>query len=423
MRRGLRAVPALVALALVVTSCSSDDQSPSEKADPVGGVPVEITDSTPEEPVRIGVVVTLRSEVGRGEGLLSAAAGAQVAESRLELGGGEVSLEVADDRGTADGARAAISQLLDEDVAGIVVATTGDHLGPALSVAADAETPVVAPYLRDTSVDLPGVWVTGPDDTTVTARIQSALDADGLIRPFVVTGDGVPVDVDASGSADLGSSAPRAVARRVAREVRRGEVDSVVVGASAARQAAFVAALQGTDADVPVHLTPEALSPEFATLLVDAGGTTVGDLATVGVDATDATSLGQGPQADAAAAFFAALRLRAGDPEATDLFGSAPFTDVAGGADIVSHDAVVALVVAAAEADSTEPRAVRDALGGLQLSRAQGLAGPPLDFSSPSALDRDAVVVLRSTSQDPGVRPASAGDPVLRWFAVPAAED
>ncbi|MBE7324221.1 ABC transporter substrate-binding protein [Nocardioides sp. Y6] len=418
MSRRLRALPALAALALVASACS-EDTSPSDKADPVGGVPVEITDSTPEDPVRIGVVVTLRSEDGLGEGLLSAAAGAQVAESRLELGGGEVMLEVADDRGTAEGARAAISDLVGQDVSGIVVATTGDHLTAALRAASDAGTPVVAPYLRDPSLDLPGVWATGPDDPTIAERLQETLDADGLLRPFVVTGDGVAVDVDAAASGSLDATGPKELARQVARRARSGGVDSVVVGASAPNQAAFVAALQGADTDVPVHLTPEALSPEFASALVEAGGTTMGDMATVGTDATDATSLGQGDRAEAVAAYFAALRLLAGDPEAKDLFGSAPFAQEADGADIASHDAVVGLVVAAAEADSVDPAAVKDALAGLQLTRAQGLAGPPLDFTDASALDREEVVVLRSSGQDPGVRPVSSGDPVLRWFAVP----
>ena len=88
-----------------------------------------------------------------GHGVDQTAEGTQVAAYRLDLGGQPVTLEVADDQGTEDGARAAVEQLVNARVSGIVAATTGDHVLPALADAAAADTAVLLPYLR-TDADL-----------------------------------------------------------------------------------------------------------------------------------------------------------------------------------------------------------------------------------------------------------------------------
>ena len=67
-----------------------------------------------------------------------------------------------------------------------------------------------------------------------------------------------------------------------------------------------------------------------------------------------------------------------------------------------SHDAVVALVRAAAVAGSADPAKVWEAIPGLRLGTADGLAGPPLDFASTVAVPDDAVVTLAATSVSPG---------------------
>ena len=120
-----------------------------------------------------------------------------------------------------------------------------------------------------------------------------------------------------------------------------------------------------------------------------------------------------------AAAYFAALRLAAGDDEVTDLFGDGAFVDAAGEADIASHDAVIAVAAAAAAAGSLEPADVLGSLDGLTVSAGDGLAGPDLDFSDSDTLAGSAVVPLLATVQDPGVRPPVAdGDARLFWFAL-----
>lgn len=425
--RRQRAGVALALAALVLVAGCTDDEKEEPRTERAPGpepAPVELAGTRVSEPLRIGLLVTASSAPGQGADLLSAAAGAQVAAERLRLGGIDIELDVIDDKGTSGGARRAVETLVSDGVAGIVAATTGDHLVPALRDASAAGVAVLAPYLRTEETAPEGVWLTGPTNANVDDALRAALDEIGASAPLVATGDGVEVGIMREESVDLADTTPAQVVRAV-RSGARGAagIDAVVVGGSVASQAEVVAALQGELPDVPVVLTPDALSPDFAETLSDAGGTPADELVSVGVDAGDTTTLGQDERADAVASYFSALRLLAGDPAARDLFDTAAFADVAGGADTASHDAVVALAVAAGEAGSTDAAAVRDALDGLEVAPSDGLAGPALDFADATALPTDAVVPLHATTQDPGVRPASTTATItLRWFAVPGAE-
>lgn len=419
MRRILVAALAGGLVATTLAGCS-DDAAPAAEGMPFEQPPVELAVEEPTaDPVRVGVVATLSSRPGQGADVLVPAEGAQVAAYRLELGGQPVELEVADDQGTAEGARAAVEQLVNRRVSGIVAATTGDHVVPALADAAAADTAVLLPYLR-TGAELPeGAWLTGPSAAAVGDALADALADDELTRPFVVTADGVRLPgIEAAASAEYAAGRTDAVLARLKRAVRRDEVDSAVIAASAPSQAELVSRLQGSLTGLPIVLSPEALSPEFAARLQDSQGTVAARFVTAGVDASDTTTLTSGGRADHVASYFSALRMLS-QTDRLDLFDSVAFAEVAPGADTASHDAVVALVAAVAAAGSTEPADVRSALAGLQVDAGDGVVGPPLDFSSQAALAADEVVELNATSQDPGVRPA-AGTGALYWFAVPS---
>jgi ABC-type branched-subunit amino acid transport system substrate-binding protein len=420
VRRTLIAAVAIGGLsAAALSGCTEQTEPTQEAGRPVQQPPVELTVDEPmADPVRIGVIATLSSDPGQGADALLPAEGAQVAAYRLDLGGQPVTLEVADDQGTAEGAREAVEQLVNARVSGIVAATTGDHVVPALADAAAADTPVLLPYLR-TDAELPeGAWLTGPTAEAVGSVLADAMAEDDLADPFVITADGVPTTgIDAAAQVDHDGTDTDALVGRLRRAARSGDVDSAVIAASAPTQAQIVSRLQGSVSELPLVLTPEALSPAFAEQLQDANGTTAAQFVTAGVDASDTATLTTGERADAVASYFAALRLLS-QTEALDLFDSVPFAEVATGADTASHDAVVALVTAAVEAGSSEPSDVLAAIEGLQVDAADGLAGPALDFSSARALPADAVVELNATSQDPGVRP-SGDAAALYWFAVP----
>lgn len=370
--------------------------------------------------VTLGLVVSSTSDAGQGSEWLDAAAGAEVAAYRFGLSGRKVTFSVVDDRGSAEQATEGVQKLVDEGVAGIVLATSGSHVDDALDVASKADVPVVAPYLRQDDVP-DGVYVLGPSAQQVDDRLAQARKDDGVGSSVVLVGDDAPTpDVaDARTVQITNDSLERAVAD-IAKGAKDRTVDSVVVSASTTTQAKAVAALQGVAPELPVYLTPEALSPLFADALVRDDGTVAGQLESVGVDASDASTLGSNAAADSAAAYFAALRLLASDPDATSVVDDSPLQDAAADADLPSHDAVVALVRAASKAGSSEPARVAKALAGLKLGSRQALAGPALDFSSTYVVPDRGVTVLRATTQDPGVRPQAADGtaPRLFWFGV-----
>jgi hypothetical protein len=421
--RRARLLPAAGLAAVVLSgSLSSCSLLESEEAHgtPAEPAPVALKAAQAPDDLAIGVVVSL---TGEGSDWSETAEGARVATYRYGLGERAVDLRPVDDKGTARGATAAVRTLVDAGVAGIVVATEGEHVRAAVKAATDAGVPVLLPYETDTAGLPDGAWLTGPDREQVVSALARALAADGLGRPVVVdAGGGAPSGIDALSTYPFraGGDASR-IAGRIARQTRSGaRVDSVVVTGPAAQQATVVRALQGENVQVPVLLTPDALSPVFATTLVALDGTLAGRLTTVGPDAADVAAMTPGAEGQALSAYFAALRATAGDDGVEDFFDAEPFGGVSDTADTRSHDAVVALVTAAAEAGSDAPEAVTKALSGLTVTRADGLAGPELDFSAPSALADDAVTALQASTQSPGLRPASPKpEPRLFWFTAP----
>ena len=421
--RLLLGVAASVVL-VTASACTSGEDAPEETGRPVSPPAVELAPDGAPETVSIGVVVSLTSAPGEGAQWNEAAEGARVAAYRYGLGDVDVSLVPRDDQGTAQGADTAVRELAEEGVSGIVMATEGTHVTGALDTAAELGVPVLLPY-ADTLSGLPeGVWTTGADAGQVSTALTAALESAGVSRPAVVDAGGAPVDVDEAGTLSLrsgGNAAP--IAARVSTLSRSAaRADSVVVSGPAALQAQVVQALQERNVALPVFLTGDAVSPAFAQALDESGASLSSPLTTAGLDTDDVAALDPGTAGAAVSAYLAALRVTAEDGDVTDFFDDEKFETVAGAADARSHDAVVALVSAAAAAGSAEPGDVRDALTGLTPDASDGLAGPALDFSSAAAVSSDAVVSLQATTQDPGLRPVDlAGAPRLYWFESPTA--
>lgn len=420
----LPAVCGALALLGGLTACGPSSEESAERA-PARPSPVVLDAAGAPSDVAVGVVVSLSSRPGEGAEWSEAAEGAQVAAYRFSQGDTSVTVHPLDDKGTARGAAAAVRRLADDGVSGIVLATDGSHVRAAVAAAAEAGVPVLLPYATDARNLPDNAWLTGPDAHTVDATLAEALRSDGLSRPVVVdAGGGKPAGIRAVASYRLPAGADASgLAAAIARRAASGRhVDSVVVSGPAAQQAAVVTALQGASGDLPVFLTPDALSPAFATALVGSDGVLAGSLTTVGPDAGDVAAMGSGEDGRALSAYFAGLRATAGDDEVTDYFDGQPFAAVAGAADTRSHDAVVSLVVAAAEADSADPADVLEALHDLELGHDDGLAGPDLDFATPTALAPGAVTALQASTQDPGLRPVDTPrGPRLFWFSTPQA--
>jgi ABC-type branched-subunit amino acid transport system substrate-binding protein len=405
-----------------------DRNTPVAEAVPAT-VPVPIRVAHVPEGTKIGVVVTLGD--GEGSDWDEAAQGALVAERRLMLGGTDVELVTRNDGGSAGGGERAVKALVDDGVAGIVVASSGAHVSGALEAAADAGVPVVLPYASSGSDS----WSTAPTPASTSAAMERALR--GADSPLLVDlGGGAPSGLEVAHVLTADAAADdTALATTVAE--RTGAVtadatpaagddqadapapadsDAVVVSGSAARQGAFVAALQSADVTVPVVLTPQATSPAFGSALADANGSLSGRFVSVGVATDDARALTSDEQGRAMSAFLGGVRVLADDPEAQNLTADQPFSAVAWAADSRSHDAVVALVRAVGSARSDDPSEVTDALATLRLDAGDGIAGPALDFRQQQALRTDATV-LAASSQTLGLRPTTAEPTAsLVWF-------
>lgn len=449
-RRSRRAV-VIVAIAVVVVAAvvaaffvvrSLATPAPAEAVPAT--VPVAISGAKVPKSTKIGVVITLGT--GEGSEWNEAAQGALVAQKRLAMGGTDVELVTRNDSGTADGAEAAVQQLVDQGVAGIVVASSGSHVSGALSAAAAAKVPVVLPYAAAGDGDS---WSTAPTSASTGAAIEQAL-GDAKAPLLVDLGGGSPRGVqvshvvNAGDAADDTSLATTVAQRTGAQTADAGQTDgdqagtdqtgtadgadggaapvavdsdAVVVSGPADRQAAFLAALQAADVSVPVVLTADATSPAFGPALLAADGSLSGTFTTVGVETDDALALSSDASGRAMSAYLAAVRVLADDDDAENLTGDQAFSAVAWAADARSHDAVVALVRAVAAAKSTEPAQVTDALADLRLGVDDGVAGPSLDFTRSQAM-RSSATVLSASSQSLGLRPTTTDSaPQLVWFA------
>ncbi|GAA1493554.1 hypothetical protein [Curtobacterium herbarum] len=419
----------VIAVVLAVVVFVIDRNTPAAEAVPAT-VPVPIRVAHVPDGTKIGVVVTLGD--GEGSEWDEAAQGALVAAKRLTLGGTDVELVTRNDGGSASGAKRAVQQLVDSGVAGIVVASSGAHVSGALDAASDAGVPVVLPYADGGD----GSWSTGPSRTSVSAAMQRAIR--GADAPLLVDlGGGAPSGIrfahvmDAADSADDAALATTVAERTGATpttatsdataaptdtETTKPDSDAVVVSGPAARQGAFVAALQSADVTVPVVLTPDATSPAFGTALAAANGSLSGTFVSTGVATDDARALTSDAQGRAMSAFLGGVRVLADDADAQNLTADQPFSAVAWAADSRSHDAVVALVRAVGAARSDKPSAVADSLSTLRLDAGDGIAGPALDFRQQQALRSDATV-LAASSQTLGLRPATTEQTAsLVWF-------
>ncbi|KTS69960.1 hypothetical protein NS206_02320 [Microbacterium testaceum] len=415
-RRTVALIAGAAAVVLVAAGVTTWSLTRPAEAQAVGSIPVAISAPVPDD-LTIGVIVSLSSAPGEGAEWKDAANGAVVAARRLALGGHDITVRAVDDKGTADGARAAAQELVDDGAAGIVVATSGSHVTGAVEVARSAGVPAVLPYVTDGSLAGDGVWLTGPTSDAISAALPAALKGASSVL-LVDAGYGTPAGLSPAAIVPFAAGGD-AAAFRAAVAAARGSrpLDAVLINGPASTQASVVQLLQSDDADLPIVVTPEATSPAFSEALVSAGGTLSTDLTTVGAGWSDTVALSSDADGRAMSAFLAGVRVVADDASATTLFEDRSFASVAGLADSRSHDATILLALAAASAGSTQPSAVASALGTLSAGAADGIAGPQLDGTKPTALV-PGIIPLYSADQNLGLRPLSADTTApLVWFA------
>lgn len=366
-------------------------------------------------PLKVGVIVG--PVEGAGSEFRPLVEGANLAARRFALSGMSIDLSVALDDGTPSGAKAAMESLIAAGVSGILIESPLDsHMADAVAVASASKTALIALYSPSSGL---GTWSVAPSSSAISDAISESLEVGGATKPFVVTGAGRTAPI--TGSASAAMTDLDAVAAQIKSAYESRQVDSIVINGSAAEQSALVAKLEGALNGAPalIVLTPEALTPSFASAVFSAGASE-GRLVVVGRRPADASVLGSDEAGNAASAFFTAMRLGVGDDSCQNIYKDANCADALPWADVESHDALIALVRAAQTANSGDPAKVSTALASLTLSIDDGLAGAPLDFRNADALPSSAVVPLRASASNTGARPAlSDGRQVspFFWFA------
>ncbi len=409
-----------VAAVSATAGCSSEqgEDAPSVTPVAVSPQPVALSANGLPGPIKIGIMVSLSSLPGEGTDWALAAEGARVAAHRFGLAGHRVELVPVDDQGSTAHAVEAIAGLAEQGVAGVVLATSGTHVQQAIVEATSRKLPVVWPYGVADDYLLPGAWATGPLRSQHDAAIVAALDRLGVSQPILITGMGATTPADLEPVAELQfnlASQNEATFIESLSALALETGDSVVIIGDADSSAQAAIAVRRAGVSLPILLTDAARSPVFSQRMMGDTGSLNGTYWCVGVDNDDPASVRRDATGQAVAAFVEAVSATA-STEATRFFEETPFSEVAYAADTASHDAVVALVKAAAQAKRTDAAGVLAALPRLIVDHEDGLAGPTLNCETLAALPAESVVPLVATATYAASRPGNHA--MLRWFAA-----
>ena len=407
--------PALASLAVIAmmmgAACKGDSKPTAVK--PVtntsaSGAPA-VAIKTTATGTKVGLIV---SSGGPGADLKDMAAGAYVAAFRLNGASAKkdnVELIVADDNGTADGAVSAIADLASKDVVGVVYASTGEQMLAGVAKAAELGMPVVMPYADDVRLTEQGAtaYMAAPSVPQVAKELADHISKAGyskvaLVRQAGPYGDAGRAALSAAGLT-FASDTPITGDEIPGKAIAAGNPDAVIVWAEAAPAVAVADSLSSAGSSAAMLFSDRAAVPAFGHSVVSSLAPAVGD---------GAVSVGSwaGPDTPTAAvdAFFLAKDKAVSSGATTADLSSADFR---------SHDAVLAIVAAAAQSHSRA--GVLDALKQVATNDLAGHVGAPLDFSSQQALKDDDVALLSySTIDDGSGRYPSVETAGGHWLAV-----
>jgi ABC-type branched-subunit amino acid transport system substrate-binding protein len=407
MRR--RLIATACALALFGAACSKSHPSASKNAPKANEVEPAVALATTAPPgLKVGMII---SNAGPGKDVTELASGAYVAEYRLNAAkAGSVQLVVEDDTGTADGAVAAVDKLADDGVAGVVYGSTGDQAKAAAGEAATRGVAFIAPYDGTAGDAADTTFLTGPTDAQAAAELAAYVKDKALAPVAVVhqvggygdagraalSGAGLAVQSDVSfdpAAADPGAAARTVAAAKPGVVVAWTELDGGV---------RLMSDLKAAGVTAPVLFAPRTAVPGF-------GRAEKGLAAPAATDGLLSAGTWAGPWTPTAAvdAFYLAREKAAAAGARADLTN----------ADFRAHDAVLAIVAAAAIAKSGDAASLLPALR--RVNRVTGAAGVPAHFDSATGVaDGDVALLSYSTIDDGRGRlpdPATGGG---AWVAV-----
>ena len=410
-RAAVAALTAVLALSGVACKGGTDKTTGAEKARTTGesGAPATAL-KTSLQNAKVGLIV---SSAGPGADLKDMASGAYVAAFRLngaKSGADAVSLVVEDDNGTPDGATTAVSNLVDAGVIGIVYASTGEQLLAGAATAAEKGVAVVYPYADDARIAEQGAtsYVAAPTITQTAQKLAGYAKSSNyskvtLLRQVGSYGDAGKAALTAAGMSFVSDTPVSATDPVPGAAIAAGKPDAVIVWADAATSLVAADALSvggfggallfGDRTPVPnfAHGVAASLAPSVHDGALAAGTWAGPDVPTAAADA------------------FYLARERAITTGAV----SADLTM----ADFRSHDAVLALVQAAA--DKADRAAVLDGIKGVSTAAVAGTVGAPADFSKQLAFaDGDVALLAFSNLNDGGGRYPTEATAGGHWIAV-----
>ncbi|HVV37394.1 MAG TPA: hypothetical protein VHC63_12370 [Acidimicrobiales bacterium] len=409
--RKAAAAAVCVAVALAGVACSSKTKTNTEgekaRSTNLSGAPAIALQTTVKD-AKVGLIV---SSAGPGADLKDMAAGAYIAAFRLneaKTGNSHVELAVQDDNGTPDGATAAVNNLVDQGVIGIVYASTGEQLLAGAATAAEKGVAVVYPYADDHRIVDQGAtsYLASPTIEQVASKLADKTKDAGkiaLLRQAGSYGDAGKAALVADGLSFVSDTPITATDPISATGIVAGAPDAVIVFADAATSLAAADALSTAGYSGALLFGDRAAVPAF-------GHGVAGSLAPAVNDGALSVGTWAGPDLPTAAAdaFYLAR-----DKAVSSGAVSADLTF----ADFRSHDAVLALVHAAeAKADRAD---VLDAIKNVATDAVTGTVGAPDDFSQQLAFnDKNVALLTYSSLNDGGGRYPTDATAGGHWIAV-----
>lgn len=416
-------VASLTVVALAA-GCSSSKKKSGTKASAAGatnGATLNVKDIKPQalnlalddgvpKGTKIGLVVT---GSGPGNDVFGMASGAYIANFRLngaKSGNDTVTLLVKDDQNDPASATAAVKDLAAQGVAGIVYASAGDQMMPAVQAAAAAGVPVLVPYSGDGRLVSSGstTFLTGPSDEQEAAKLVKQagnLTKVAVLRQAGAYGDEGLADLSKAGLApvkDVVLDPAKADYKSEVAQVAAAGADGVIVWADGTQAVKAINAINAANLNAQVLFSSRAATPAFGR----AQTTLIAPSAHDGL-LSAGTWAGPWTPTRTIDAFFEAKKKAVSE--------GGVIADLAN-ADVRSHDAVVAIAFAAKAAKSNK---AADVLTAMRTLKADGLAGTPLDFSKQTAVtDGNVAVLAYSTVDDGSGRYPSVATSGGHWVAV-----
>lgn len=353
-------------------------------------VPVTLTAEGEAKQASLGLIVTIGNENAEGSEWKDAASGAKVALERFNRSGARISLLTEDDRGTAEGAVQAVESLAQQKVSGIILASQGQHLEPALRKAEELGIPLILPYAESAH----SAWSLKPSEESLTQLVVSHNNfAHKVIR--IDQQDFPGLDIPAEENITINSTTDF---NKLTEEISQltakvGDSATIFLNTDSYMQARIASALHESGNRAQILLGYEATSPAFSQAFMKDKNSAVLNALSIGYKTDDSVALQTDGQGRSMSAYLQMVKILAESPDATNALGDQKFSEIALAADSRSHDATVALIRAIEKAGSTDPKAVKKAMPRLELAASDGITGPSLNFSQPYAVTTDPLLL------------------------------